>query len=94
MMMANAMKDRLEDKYTNDETEQTINHLLDGNYSQLPDELLSIGIAVSFDMGWQRRSTGRVYDNMSGHGFIIGCWTKNVVGFGLKKKEMCKVFYI
>ena len=45
------IKDRLEDKYTIDETEQAINHFLDGNYSQLPDELLTIGIAVSFDMG-------------------------------------------
>ena len=81
------IKCKLEGKYTNDETEQAINHYLDGNYSQLPDELLTIGIAVSFDMGWQKRSTGRVYDSMSGHGFIIGCRTKNVVGFGLKKKK-------
>ena len=41
-------------------------------------------------MGWQKRSTGKIYDSMSGHGFIIGCRTGNIIGFKVKSKS-CSV---
>ena len=37
-------------------------------------------------MGWQKRSTGKLYDSMSGHGFIFGCRTGNIIGFRVKSK--------
>ena len=40
---------------------------------------LTIGIDVSFDMGWQKRSSGHQYNSMSGHAFLIGMQTKKVI---------------
>ena len=67
------MQHELENVYTKEVIDVAINNFLNGNYSSLPTDVLSIGISVSFDMGWQKRSTGRLYDSISGHGFIIGC---------------------
>ena len=60
--------------------------------NNLPEEIHNIGIAVSYDMGWNKRSTGKVYDSLSGHGFIIGCLTRKVIGYGVRKKKcsICK----
>ena len=57
-------------------------------FHDLPENVKRIGIAVSYDMGWNKRSTGKVYDSLSGHGFIIRCLTKKVIGFGFRKKKM------
>ena len=76
----------LKKTYTDEEIDRYVSYFLDGKYEQLPTEIRKVGIIVSFDMGWQKRSTGRVYDSLSGHGFIIGVRTKNVIGFGLRKK--------
>ena len=46
---------------------------------------LPVPIAVSYDMGWQKRAGGRVYDSLSGHGYFIGCRTGKVVAMGVKK---------
>ena len=46
-----------------------------------------IGIAVSYDMAWQKRSSGHVYDSLSGHGFFIGCRTGKVISRGILKKN-------
>ena len=48
---------------------------------------LQLPIAVSYDMGWQKRAGGRVYDSLSGHGYFIGCRTGKVVAMGVKKKR-------
>ena len=40
---------------------------------------LPVSIAVSYDMGWQKRSSGNRYDSMSGHGVLVGCRTKKVI---------------
>ena len=42
-------------------------------------------IDVAFDMGWQKRAGGRVYDSLSGHGFLIGQKTGKVISFGVLK---------
>ena len=51
------------------------------------EDLRHVGISLSFDMGWQKRATGRIYDSLSGHGFFIGCLSKNVVEYGLLNKK-------
>ena len=53
-------------------------------------EALTIGINVSFDMGWQKRSTGRNYDSRSGHAFLIGLNTKKVIASIVYSKECRK----
>ena len=39
-----------------------------------------MGLTVSFDMAWQKRGSGSRYDSLSGHGIMIGCRTKKVIG--------------
>lgn len=53
--------------------------------------LKQIGLTVPYDMGSQKRAAGNIYNSLSGHGFFIGCRTKNVVLFGYMKKKcsMC-----
>ena len=54
----------------------------------VPEEIITLGLAVSYDMGWQKRSTGRRFDSMSGHGFIIGCRSGKIIGLDVKGKNV------
>jgi hypothetical protein len=51
-------------------------------------------IACSFDMGWQKRSSGNRYDSPSGHALLIGARTRKPVAFMLKSKvcNYCKTW--
>ena len=49
--------------------------------------LQHIGISISYDMGWKKHSTGRIYDSLSGHRFFIGTPSKDVVQLGLMQKS-------
>ena len=40
-------------------------------WNDIPLRDFAIPVEVSFDMGWQKRSSGRVYDSLSGHGFLL-----------------------
>jgi hypothetical protein len=52
----------------------TTNTIDDDEVNENTNELTSTAapIDVAFDMGWQKRAGGRVYDSLSGHGFLIG----------------------
>ena len=39
----------------------------------------SIKIKVSYDMGWNKRSSGNKYDSTSGHGIVIGALSKKIL---------------
>ena len=52
--------------------------------SKLPE------VAVSFDMGWQKRSSGRTYDSVSGHGMVIGGKTCKIID-GIVLSKRCSV---
>ena len=39
-------------------------------------------LTVSYDMGWNKRSTVTRYDSVSGHGIILGARTKKLIGYG------------
>ena len=80
------MKDKLGDKYTSTQTEIYIDNFMNDSID-IPADVLNIGIIVSYDMGWQKRSTGRIYDSISGHGFMIGTMTGKVVAVGVKCKK-------
>ena len=41
-------------------------------------------------MGWNKRSSGRVYDSLSGRAFLIGCRSGNVIYFGVCAKKCVK----
>ena len=38
-------------------------------------------------MGWHKRSIGKIYDSLFGHGFILGVQTINVISFHMKSKS-------
>ena len=41
-----------------------------------PDD---VRLTISYDMGWNKRSSGNKYDSMSGHGFVLGGNTKKIL---------------
>ena len=47
-------------------------------------------IAVSFDMGWQKKGTGHNYDSNSGHAYFIGCRTGQVIDYLVYSKKCSK----
>ena len=38
-------------------------------------------------MDWQKHSTGKVFDRISGHGFIVGCRTVDIMSYRVKNKS-------
>ena len=38
-----------------------------------------IGTTVLYDMGWQQRLSGRKYASASGHGFLVGVMTQQII---------------
>ena len=49
-----------------------------------------VKLTVTYDMGWQNRSSGRIYDSSSGHAFIIGGRSKGIIGMVLYYKTFRK----
>jgi hypothetical protein len=51
-------------------------------------------IDVSFDMGWQQRSSGNRYASLSGDALLVGCMTRKPVAFIVKSKicNFCKAW--
>jgi len=47
-------------------------------------------LTVSYDMGWQQRSSGNKYNSVSGHAFCIGGYTKKILDYRVKSK-VCNV---
>ena len=56
-------------------------------YDKVDKRIYTISASVSYEMRWQNRLTGRIYDSMSRHGFFITCCTKNVISMGIKKEK-------
>ena len=48
------------------------------------------GFANTYDMGWNKRSSGNKYDSLSGHGLLIGCRSGKVIG-ALVTSKICSV---
>ena len=47
-------------------------------------------LTVAYDMGWQRRSTGRRYNSMSGIGVLVGNETNKILNYGVRQKD-CRI---
>ncbi|VDI58961.1 Hypothetical predicted protein [Mytilus galloprovincialis] len=50
-------------------------------------------VTVKYDMGWQKRGSGRKYDSKSGVGTLIGDQTGKVVGRGIRSSD-CRVYLL
>ena len=49
-----------------------------------------VKLTVTYDMGWQKISSGRRYDSSSGHAFIIGVRSKGIIRMVLYLKAFRK----
>ena len=62
----------------------------DIKYKQHLKGNLQVGITVSFDMGWNKRSSGNRYHSLSGHALMICHLSKKIVG-AIVSSKMCRV---
>ena len=76
--------------YTEEAVTRAINAWHEKRLEDIPTEILVLGITISFDMGWQKRSTGKVFDSLSGHAYKIGCHTNEIIGLAVKCKKYTK----
>ena len=82
------IRDKLEEKgYTDEAVTSAILAWHEKRNDEIPPEISILGIAISFDMGWQKRSTGKLYDSLSGHAYAIGCRTSEIIGLSVKCKK-------
>ena len=54
-----------------------------------------VGLTISYDCGWQKKSSGRKYDSKSGHAFLVGAYTRKIVGCIVFSKncKQCECMY-
>jgi len=45
------------------------------------------GLSFAYDVGWQKRGTGRSYNSQSGHGVLIGHYSKKIVSYTIRSKS-------
>ncbi len=53
----------------------------------------STPLTIKYDMGWQKRSSGRLYNSQSGVGCAIGQETGKVLDYGVCCKSCSKCTY-
>ena len=77
-------------EYTDDEIAQVALNFK-SSCGFILDSIRSLPIFASYDMEWNKRNTGWVYESLSGHKFLIGCRIGNVISFGVRAKKcaMC-----
>jgi hypothetical protein len=46
-----------------------------------------LGLVVLFDTGWQKRSSGNMYDSLSGHAAFFGQWTRLMIALAVMSKK-------
>ena len=56
-------------------------------------EIGNVGLAVPFDMAWQKRGSGSHYDSLSGHDIMIGYRTKKVIGISVYAMKCTKCHF-
>ena len=52
---------------------------------------MQVGLTVLYDMGWNKHSSGHIYNSLSGHAFIIGAFTRRIIACAvfIKKCDIC-----
>ena len=61
------MREQNAHKISEELLSQYENLIRNDRLNKLPNDLPCINLTISYDMGWQKRSGGRVYDLLSGH---------------------------
>ena len=62
----------------------------ENKFDEFQNMIGCVPLTISYDMGWNKRSGGRVFDSPTGHGYFIGCLIDNVIKMGVLSK-MCSV---
>ena len=94
-MAEQLVRDLAIEKSLQEEIKDTLEHNNQsyGDWCDLPDKGKNnnkVKLTVTYDMGWQNRSSGRRYDSSSGHAFIFGGIKKGIVGMVLYSKACRK----
>ena len=87
--LLNEIKETMKNKYNS--TYRKATAFLSDIKVRNHNKKIEVGLDVSFDMGWQRRSTGHSYNSRSGHAFLIGMQTKKVISMIIFCKD-CKTY--
>jgi hypothetical protein len=85
--VSSTIEQKYESVWEEDEIHKMKTMVSQDKINDLPTTINSIPISVSYDMGWNKRGGGRVYDSLSGHGFLVGCKTGKIISFGVLKKS-------
>ena len=83
----NLFVNKITNQVTKDSIEEEVSFTLqdDNKYNEWEQKLpmSAVGLTVSYDMGWQKRSSGSRYDSESGHSSIIGKISKKIITLDL-----------
>ena len=63
----------------NEEIKATIGERMFANFLDKKTHPKDVKLTVSYDMGWNKRSSGHKYDSISGHGFVLGGIHKKIL---------------
>ena len=74
---------------SNDDIETSVEDSVPTNDRPL-DSSTPVSIGIKYDMGWQKRSSGKKYDSLSGVGVVIGAKSGKVLDYGVRCKD-CRV---
>ena len=69
-----------------EEVRLTVNN--ENKYKQYKNKKITIALTVSFDMGWSKRSSGNIYDLISGRALKIGVLSDKILTAAVSSK-MC-----
>ena len=77
-------------KVRQDEVLATVGEDKSNLWKQKKIEPSHVPLTISYDMGWNKRSSGTKYDSISGHGFVLGSRTKKILQFKVLSKSCSK----
>ena len=69
---------------------QTMGETKFNDWKQNKLQASEVKLTISYDMGWNKRSSGNKYDSMSGHGFVLGGRTKKILQHMVLSKQCSK----
>ena len=73
------ISDESMEEATAKEVEATVSEDLYKKWLKKENVRNDIKLTISYDMGWNKRSSGHKYDSISGHGFVVGGLTKKIM---------------
>ena len=62
----------------------------DNKFKQYKQRNLPVGMTVSFDMSWNKRSSSNVCNSLSGYALMIGYKSKKIIA-GIISSKICRI---